>query len=154
MTLWPARCYNRVLAITEQLAQFNAFTTKLAEQEGDDLTIEQVYDRWWEIQHRDEEAAAIHEAHEAYEAGDRGEPAEQVIAEFRTERATSKKGGHLPSSYWLLLKPTIGELSITFRSVLPKELRIGNWLSSNSMTLTVIASGKVFEFERSNSVTD
>ncbi len=81
------------MAITEQLAQFNAFATKLAEQEGDDLTIEQVYDRWWENQHRDGEAAAIHEAHEAYETGDRGEPAEQVIAEFRTERATSSNKG-------------------------------------------------------------
>jgi len=79
------------MAITEQLAEFNAFATQLAEQEGEDLTIEQVYDRWWETQHRDEEVAAIAKAHQDYLNGDRGEPAEQVIAEFRAERAADNK---------------------------------------------------------------
>lgn len=80
------------MATSEQINDFTAFAKTLSRQEGgESLSINDIYERWWEQQHADEDLAAIQEAATAYENGERGRPAEEVLADFRRERSVGKK---------------------------------------------------------------
>ncbi len=78
------------MSINEQLAQFNAFAHELAQQMGGDLTIDEVYDKWWNDHHQTEDLAALKEAHSEYEQGERGRPAAEVLADL--QRAKNLNG--------------------------------------------------------------
>lgn len=74
------------MTLSEQLDQFNAFAHRLVQQLGDELTIDEVYGKWWSDHHQSEDLAAIKEAHAQYEAGERGRPVEQILADWRARR--------------------------------------------------------------------
>lgn len=74
------------MTISEQLDQFNAFAHRLVQQMGNELTIDEVYDKWWSDHHQSEDLAAIHEAHAEYEQGERGRLAKEVLTDWRSKR--------------------------------------------------------------------
>jgi len=79
------------MAISEQIKDLTAFALTVSRQEGDDVPLDVVYQRWWQARHQDEDLVAIQEAHAEYESGERGELAREELAEFRAERAAGKK---------------------------------------------------------------
>lgn len=74
-----------------QLAEFNRFAVSLTASEGSDLSIEQIYDRWWAAKHRDEDLAAVQAAVVDFDKGDRGLPAREILAELRRKETTDAK---------------------------------------------------------------
>lgn len=82
------------MPIAEQLADFNAFAAQLLRSDGgaSDLTLEAIYDRWWEDRNRDEDLEAIRASVADYERGERGEDARAELTEHRARRA----GGRAP----------------------------------------------------------
>lgn len=79
------------MSATEQLERFTAFARAITRAEGEEISLEEIYSRWWEEQHRDADLAAIEEAHRDYENGDRGRPVEEMLADFRRERASGNQ---------------------------------------------------------------
>ncbi len=77
------------MTATQQIENFTAFAKALTQQEGEEISLDEIYSRWWDKQHRDEDFAAIQEAVVSYEAGERGRPAEQFLTERRAARAKS-----------------------------------------------------------------
>lgn len=78
------------MTATQQIESFTAFAKAITEQEGENISLDEIYDRWREQHHRDDDLAAIQQAHSDYENGDRGRPAEDVLADFRRERTAGK----------------------------------------------------------------
>lgn len=74
------------MTLSEQLDQFNAFANRLAEQMGNELSIDEVYDKWWSDHRQSADLAAIREAHAEYQEGKRGRPAKEVLADLRSNR--------------------------------------------------------------------
>lgn len=78
------------MAIDQQIAEFNAFAQRLAEERGDqDLTLDTIIDEWQAL--NQEDVAAIREAAESYQAGERGIPAEKANQQLR-DRVRGKFG--------------------------------------------------------------
>lgn len=75
------------MTASEQINAFNEFAKTVIAQEGEQLSLEEIQDRWWEKQHQDEDLAAIQVAVDSYEAGERGRPADEFLAERRAARA-------------------------------------------------------------------
>jgi hypothetical protein len=73
-----------------QLDEFTAFAHAFAAKQRTVLTLEQVYDEWWQQKHRDEDLAAIRLAVTDYENGGRGRPAVDVLTDARNRLASSK----------------------------------------------------------------
>jgi len=71
------------MTTTQQIESFTAFAKAVTQQEGEDISLDEIYDRWWEKQHRDEDFEAIKAAVQDYEQGDRGELGRDVLSELR-----------------------------------------------------------------------
>ena len=65
------------MTISEQIADITVFAQAISQQEGEDISLDVIYDRWWQQRHREEDLAAIREAHAEYESGERGEDARE-----------------------------------------------------------------------------
>lgn len=78
------------MTFLEQLADFNAFAEQFLKQPSQSLTIDEVYSKWWEDRHRDEDLAAVLEAHAQYESGERGEDAFAELEATRNSRREKK----------------------------------------------------------------
>ncbi|MEQ8211818.1 MAG: hypothetical protein RH917_18620 [Lacipirellulaceae bacterium] len=78
------------MSTIEQISDFTKFAMTVAEQEGSDISLDVIYDRWREEAYRDEDARAILAAARDYENGERGELVEDVLAELRAERAAGE----------------------------------------------------------------
>jgi len=74
------------MAITEQIADFTAFARLVAEQEGDSISLDDVYQQWKEIDPN--EVAILQERLDSYDAGERGQPANESMAELRKRLLT------------------------------------------------------------------
>lgn len=74
------------MTTSQQIAEFTAFAKTVAEQEGEHVSLDDIYQRWWDEQHSSEDLAAIQEAHQQYESGERGEDARAVLASIRQQR--------------------------------------------------------------------
>jgi len=78
------------MAISEQIKELTAFALTVSQQEGEDISLDVVYERWWQARHQDKDLQAIQEAHAQYESGERGELAREELNNFRDERSTGK----------------------------------------------------------------
>ena len=79
------------MTTSELIDDFTAFAKTISQQEGEAISLDVIYDRWWQQRHREEDLAAIQEAHAEYESGERGEDARAELAAFRSERSTGNK---------------------------------------------------------------
>ena len=77
------------MTATQQVDAFNEFARALIAQEGEQLSLEEIHQRWWDQQHRDEDLAAIQAAVSSYESGERGRPVDEFLAERRAARSKS-----------------------------------------------------------------
>ncbi len=77
------------MAISEQIEDFAAFARLLAEQKGDAITLDDVYQQWKEVDPH--EVAILQERLDSYDAGERGRPADESMAELR-QRLLAKFG--------------------------------------------------------------
>ena len=77
------------MAITEQIADFTAFARLLVHQEGENLSLDDVYQQWKEID--PDEVAILQNRLDSYDAGERGQPANESMAELR-KRLLTKLG--------------------------------------------------------------
>lgn len=77
----------------EQLADFSRFTRNVIETEDSSLPLAAIFDRWQSEISRQDDLARIRASVNDFENGERGEPAEQVIAQFRAERARAQQAG-------------------------------------------------------------
>jgi len=82
----PKRCYCRSMAITEQIADFTAFARLLVQQEGDNISLDDAYQQWKEID--PDEVAVLQNRLESYDAGEQGQPADVSMAELRKRLLT------------------------------------------------------------------
>lgn len=78
------------MTTSEQLQHFTTFALALTKQEGEHLALDEIFQRWWEENHRDEDLVAIQEAVDSFETGERGRPAKEFLAEQRTARARTR----------------------------------------------------------------
>ena len=78
------------MATTDQIDEFSRFAKQLSEQEGKEIPLDIIFDRWHEEAFRDKDLLRIQASVRDYENGERGQPAEEVLAEFRNERAAGK----------------------------------------------------------------
>ena len=74
----------------EQIDEFTRFAKQLVEKEGNELPLDAIFDRWHEEAFRDEDVLRIQASVNDYDNGERGQVAEDVLAEFRAERAAGK----------------------------------------------------------------
>ena len=92
LTLSQIARYDERMATQQQIADFAAFATTLSQQQGGEaLSIDEIYQRWWETRHAAEDLAAIQVAARDYENGERGRPSEEAIADFRRERSMGEQ---------------------------------------------------------------
>jgi len=77
------------MAITEQIADFTAFARLLAQQEGDNISLDDVYRQWKEMD--PDEVAVLQNRLDSYDAGERGQTADASMAELR-KRLLAKFG--------------------------------------------------------------
>lgn len=79
------------MTASQQIENFTAFAKTITQQEGEQISLDEIYERWWNEQHRDEDLAAIKAAVKDYENGDPGELARDVLAELRAKEQGSDK---------------------------------------------------------------
>lgn len=78
------------MALSEQIRDLTEFALAISHTEGEDISLEEVYQRWRQARHQQEDLLAVQEAHAEYQTGERGELAREELAEFRAERKTGK----------------------------------------------------------------
>ncbi len=49
------------ISTTEQINDFAAFALTVTQQEGEDISLDAIFERWWQERHRDEDLIAIKE---------------------------------------------------------------------------------------------
>jgi len=54
------------MTATQQIENFTAFAKALAQQEGEGISLDEIYDRWWQEQKRNEDLEAIQTAVKDY----------------------------------------------------------------------------------------
>lgn len=80
------------MATIEQFAELTLYVATLPEEERKTLSVDEIYDRWRAESSQQEDIEAIREAITDYENGDRGRPAEEVMAELRSELNAKHSG--------------------------------------------------------------
>ena len=83
--------YSDLMTTSEQIAEFTAFAKIVTQQEGEEVSLDEIYDRWWQKRHTEEDLAAIKAAVEDYHLGDRGELARDVLAELRSREEGNRQ---------------------------------------------------------------
>jgi len=74
------------MAITEQIADFTAFARLLVQQKGGNISLDEVYQQWKEID--PDEVVILHDRLDSYDAGERGLPADESMTELRKRLLT------------------------------------------------------------------
>lgn len=74
------------MTASQQIDAFNQFARSIIATEGEEITLEELQDRWWQELHRDEDTAAIQEAVDSYEKGESGRPVDEFLTERRAAR--------------------------------------------------------------------
>jgi len=75
----------------EQLNDFSRFAKQVVEQEGKDLPLDVIFDRWHRVAFAEEDLQRIQASASDYEAGERGRPVDDVLSELKAKRAPDKK---------------------------------------------------------------
>ncbi|MEM9352176.1 MAG: hypothetical protein AAGA92_04110 [Planctomycetota bacterium] len=77
------------MTITEQIEGFTEFARRLAAQHGDQLTLDDIFRQWKEVDPA--EIAVLRERLASYDAGERGVPVDEFLAARRAARAEGGK---------------------------------------------------------------
>lgn len=73
------------MTATEQIDGFTAFAKQLAQEQGDDFSLENAFRQWQTVDHQ--EVRILQERMASYEAGEHGRPVSEFLAERRAARA-------------------------------------------------------------------
>ncbi len=69
------------MSITQEIDLFASFAKQIAEQQGQELTLDDAYQQWRAIDQT--EIEVLRQRLESYDAGERGRPANEVMDELR-----------------------------------------------------------------------
>ena len=73
------------MTAAEQIDGFSAFAKQLAQEQGEDFSLEDAFRQWQAVDHR--EVEILQERIASYDAGERGRPVDAFLAERRAARA-------------------------------------------------------------------
>ncbi len=76
------------MTATKQIDDFSAFAKQLAEQQGDNFSMEEAFCQWRGIDHA--ELEILRERLTSYDAGERGRPVDEFLSERRAARAKER----------------------------------------------------------------
>lgn len=82
LAIFIACCYNKSMDLQNQIANFTAFARLLADQQGHDLTLDDAYQKWKEIE--PDELVELQSRLRSYDEGERGRLASESMAELRS----------------------------------------------------------------------
>ena len=74
----------------EQLNDFSRFAKQVVEQEGKELPLDVIFDRWHREAFAAEDLQRIQASVSDFESGERGRPADEVLSEFKTKQNSNK----------------------------------------------------------------
>ena len=75
------------MATSEQIEKFSRFAKRISDEEGVEIPLTAIFDRWHAEVYQDEDLLAIQASHRDYERGERGQPAEKFLQEFDVQLA-------------------------------------------------------------------
>ena len=78
------------MASIEQIEQFSRFAKQLSEEEGMEIPLDAIFDRWHAEAYKDADLLAIQASDRDYQNGERGRPVEEFLQEFDASRAADK----------------------------------------------------------------
>ena len=61
------------MTTSEQFTDFKIYAENVLASQGDELPLDEIFSRWWQQQHQDDDLQAVLEAHAQYNCGERGE---------------------------------------------------------------------------------
>jgi len=73
------------MTVTEQIDDFTAFAKHLADQQGDEFTLEGAFQQWQSYD--PQEVETLRQRLASYDSGERGRPVDEFLAERRAARA-------------------------------------------------------------------
>lgn len=73
----------------QQIEDFSRFAKQLVE-EGNELPLDAIFDRWHEEAFREEDLVRVQESVNDFKNGERGRPIEQFLAEFDSRQRADK----------------------------------------------------------------
>ncbi len=82
--------YYFIMATTEQIEQFSRFAKQLSEEEGTELPLAAIFDRWHAEATKDQDLLAIQASAKDFDNGERGRPVEEFLQEFDAARRADK----------------------------------------------------------------
>ena len=74
----------------EQLNDFSRFAKQVVEQEGKELPLDIIFDRWHRQAFAEEDLQRIRASASDYESGERGRPVEEVLSEFKAKSSENQ----------------------------------------------------------------
>lgn len=74
----------------EQLNDFSRYAKQIVEQEGKELPLDVIFDRWHRESFAEEDLRRIQASASDYEAGERGRPVDEFLSEFKTKQDLDK----------------------------------------------------------------
>jgi len=78
------------MATAEQIDKFSRFAKQLSDEEGAELPLEVIFDRWHAEVYRDVDLLAIQASDRDYQNGERGRPVADFLQEFDASRTVDK----------------------------------------------------------------
>lgn len=72
------------MATIEQIQVFTAFAVQLSAQEGEGISLDEIYDRWREKTLRPTDASAVQASLRDMDQGETGRPFDEFAEEFRS----------------------------------------------------------------------
>lgn len=69
------------MTLTEQIADFSAFAMKLAQEQGEQISLDDAFHQWRAIDPK--EVEILRERLAKYDAGERGRPAKETMRDLR-----------------------------------------------------------------------
>ena len=71
------------MSLPDQIADFTAFALLLADQQGDEVTLDDAFQQWKEVDQS--ELAVLQSRLRSFDAGERGRPANESLDELRSK---------------------------------------------------------------------
>jgi len=78
------------MATSEQIEKFSRFAIEISEEEGTELPLDVIFDRWHAAAYKDEDLLAIQASDRDYQNGNRGRPVTEFLQDFDVSRRTDK----------------------------------------------------------------
>ena len=78
------------MATAKQIEKFSRFAKQLSDQEGLELPLDVIFERWHAEVHKDDDLLAIRASDRDYNNGERGRPVAEFLQEFDETRDVDK----------------------------------------------------------------